>query len=373
MQNISGRRQLTRNRIFRSLYEAKDGLTQQQLSNELDLSLPTIRQNLTNLSELGLIHQAGQLESTGGRRAHVLEVDPAARTSVGISLTEHCFQFVALDLLCNTIATRKREHGPISDVSALGEDMARALERFLDDEGIARESLLGVGIAVPGIVDEGSGRILTAPTLHVHDVDISTLTQRIGYRVHVANDANCAGYTEWLAHPDLDSLTYLMLSNGVGGAIFMDGKPFKGDDGRSGEFGHLCVEPGGRECSCGRHGCLEAYCSSSCLSDDQGMSLDGFFARLDAGDAHAKQAWDDYADHLAIGLNDIHMVLDSDIIIGGSMCQYLGERLDEIRDRTARLDSFAGDGSYVRIAKVVHRAAPFGAAYHYVHRFVETL
>ena len=80
------------------------------------------------------------------------------------------------------------------------------------------------------------------------------------------------------------SMAYLSLENGVGGAVLVNGDLYAGDNRRSGEFGHMCVEPGGLPCKCGKRGCLEAYCSARRISDDINITLKDFFAGVERHD-----------------------------------------------------------------------------------------
>ena len=101
-------------------------------------------------------------------------------------------------------------------------------------------------------------------------------------------------------------MAYLFLENGVGGAAFLGGTPYEGLNGRSGEFGHMCIEPDGLKCRCGKRGCLEAYCSTSRISNDLGITLDTFFEELENKNAEYEKLWEDVLRHLAVGINNIH-------------------------------------------------------------------
>ena len=101
--------------------------------------------------------------------------------------------------------------------------------------------------------------MVTAPTLNLRDQSIRPLICSIPYPVSVCNDATSGGYAEWYVQQDSDCMAYISLEGGVGGAILMNGIPYTGLNGRSGEFGHICVQPEGLSCKCGLRGCLEAY------------------------------------------------------------------------------------------------------------------
>lgn len=153
------------------------------------------------------------------------------------------------------------------------------------------------------------------------------------------------------------------------GNVVANGVNLAGTHGRSAEFGHLCVEPDGRPCSCGKRGCLETYCSAQVLSSAGSGSVDGFFSRLEAGDERARQIWGSYAAHLARAIHDICMVLDGDIVLGGTVASHLEAHLDDLRERVGELDPFDPGASYLKVSRHPLDAVPLGAALTLVARF----
>ncbi len=107
---------------------------------------------------------------------------------------------------------------------------------------------------------------------------------------------------------------------------------------KSGEFGHMCIHPGGLKCNCGRRGCLEAYCSTSRISDDFGITLKQFFLGLDEGNQEYSQSWDTYLDDLAIGIGNINSALDCGVALGGKLSQFLAGRLAALDQRLRETD-----------------------------------
>ena len=88
-------------------------------------------------------------------------------------------------------------------------------------------------------------------------------------------------------------MAYVSLESGIGGSVLIGGSPYHGTNQRSCEFGHMCVVPGGLPCSCGKHGCLEAYCSSDRVSKGLGVSLTDFFDALEHNDPEYSLIWSD--------------------------------------------------------------------------------
>lgn len=97
----------------------------------------------------------------------------------------------------------------------------------------------------------------------------------------------------------------------------------------------MCVEPGGLPCKCGKRGCLEAYCSPSRVSDDLGISLKEFFDGLERHVPEYETLWYDLLRHLAIGVNNIRMALDCDVVLGGFLTEFLPPYMPLLKEYVA--------------------------------------
>lgn len=366
------RRRLTRNQIYQYIYKAP-GCSKQEIADSLNFSMPTVHQNLNELTQAGLVRIDGVGESTGGRRPLQLTINENAHFSVGISVTDDHFRIIAANLRLDEIAYQKYPHPHCNNMKEMGNFLAADLENFLNRFGLNREKLLGVGIALPAIFNTDKTCVITAPTLNLRDQSIRPLICSIPYPVSVCNDATSGGYAEWYVQQDSDCMAYISLEGGVGGAILMNGVPYTGLNGRSGEFGHICVQPEGLSCKCGLRGCLEAYCSSDRISTDLGISVEQFFAGLEAGNLAYQTLWKDYLHHLASALATIRMVLDCRIVLGGYVAQYLTPFLKELRGLTASRDPFDEEAEYISLCHYLKHAVPLGAALHFINLFVEEL
>ena len=360
--------------IYRHLYHARGFCSRQSLARDLGLSLPTVYQNLSRLMEAGLVQDSGEQQSTGGRKASGLSIVPDARLAVGISVTERRLRLAAVDLLLHERAYRELSIPSVSSFSGLGGLLGQALEGFLDDSRIDRTRLLGVGIALPAVLSPDSRRITAAPTLHLEDTSLEGLTDHVAYPAFVENDAACGGYAEWFVRGTRQNMAYLSLENGVGGAILFGSGPYQGNNRRSGEFGHLCVEPGGLRCACGRQGCLEAYCSPRRVRAALGVSLEEFFSVLERhGPGYEEYAalWDNMLRHLAIAITNIRMALDCDVVLGGLLSEYLAPYLSRLREYVAGTDPFSGNADYLYLSALRRHTVPLGVALHFVADFLE--
>lgn len=373
----------TRQAVFRCLYHAEESVTKQEISQRTNLSLPTVYQAFNALDADGLILPGEERGSTGGRRARTYAIASRSAAAIGASVTGDRLRLVACDLFGHTVAlhgARDREvpTDGAHSFAELCELVAGAARSFADDLEATGVRALGTGIAVPSAIDPTTGALANMTVIGLAG-DTGTAAQlesgveaKTGHRALVMNDAACGGFSEQFGVRDTESLVYLSLERGVGGSVIVAGKSLDGVHGASAEFGHLCLEPGGRRCACGNCGCLEAYCSSARLSDDLNCSLGQFFGLLEAGDAEALQAWDDFADHLARGIQLVHMSFDLEIVLGGLLSQYLPAHLEDLMARIEKLGDYGDPHGYLRLTRHPHHAVPLGAAQRVVADFVET-
>lgn len=201
-------------------------------------------------------------------------------------------------------------------------------------EGQREGELSGIGIGVPGPVDQRTGRVYECVNLGWDEVDLAKdLTTLTGISVKVMNDASVAAYGEFVAGAlqGVDEGLMLTLGTGVGGGAIVHGKLFEGRHGLGMEVGHLKIGEGNYRCSCGRTGCFETYTSATALVREAHARLaeSGPTSWLDArksfnakvifdgaqsGDAFCEDLINRWIHYLAIGVLDLRMIFDPEVI-----------------------------------------------------------
>lgn len=365
-------RKQNRNQVFRAVYEAQTPLTKQDISQKLNMSLPTVTQNLKELFDEEVLLYAGTEESTGGRKARLITLNTDIYFAVGIELSPKHIRFIAINLRAEELAYKRVEF-PFRNTLEYRQFYAQQLEEFLDENNLDRSRLLGVGITLPGIINEQQGIVEIAPVLQVRHMKLSLLTEVIPYPVYVQNDASAGGVAEWWQYEGLNAMAYLFIGKGVGGALMIDGKPYEGNTLRSAEFGHMCIEINGKLCDCGKRGCLEAYCSSSCISDDLGLTIEEFFQRLQMGEPLVRKIWEEYVERLVTAIHNIHMVLDCPIVLGGVLVPFLEDYLPMMREVLKRKAFFPEEEQCLLLGKCRGKANCIGVALHFIYDFLEQI
>ncbi len=362
-----------RSRIYRFLYDSKEFCSKQVLAASCGVSMPTLYQNLNDLVEEGLVRYTGEAQFTGGRRAQGLDIVPDARVAVGVSVTEHNLRLVAADLRLRELGYRTLPFELLSQLPYDAAAFARIVETFLDEFSIDRKKLLGVGVTIPGLLTADHRQLLTAPSLGLRDLPLDELIRSLPYPVRVENDGSASGHAEYFVRGRSGSMAYLSLENGVGGAVLIDGSLCAGDNARSGEFGHICVEPGGLPCSCGKNGCLEAYCSARRIEERFGVPLEEFFRGVEEHRPEYEALLYDVLRHLAVAVHNIRMMFDCDVVLGGFLSEYLQPYLGVLRDYVCALDAFSDNADYVQLSRLRRHITPLGAALYFLRGFLASV
>ncbi|MHA7208621.1 ROK family transcriptional regulator [Arthrobacter sp. MDT1-65] len=253
----------------------------------------------------------------------------------------------------------------LDDAVALTRDTVQDLQPTL--AGLDR--ILGVGIALPGLVNAGTGRVLVAPHLGWRDADLTgPFTRALGLPVVAANDASLGSLAESIfgAALGVSDAVYLNGSaSGIGGGIVTGGAQLVGSRGYGGELGHTLVSPGGAACHCGRSGCLDAEVRLERLLGAAGEAGGGIEAleRVlsdDPGAAVRAEA-ERQLELLAVALVDFTNIFDPRLIVlGGFLGALVGFRGDLLSE-TVNSASLAG-GVEVRRAALGPELLLIGAA-----------
>ena len=184
-------------------------------------------------------------------------------TGIKVGLCDEALNIIDKDS-CPTLANRPGEE--------IVRDMANLAKTVIERNNLTLANIEYVGIATPGTVILKTGYVEYANNLPFKNFPMADLFKKYlpVEKVFLANDANAAALGEALAGAGRGTKNSIMvtLGTGVGGGIILDGKIFSGGlNDAAGELGHMVIQAGGRQCSCGRRGCWEAYSSASALTD----------------------------------------------------------------------------------------------------------
>jgi predicted NBD/HSP70 family sugar kinase len=343
------------------------------LANDLKLSMPTILQNVKELTERGMVQEIGNYQSTGGRKAKALSLVANNCFAIGVDITANHLGLVGVNAMGQIVADLRLSKR-YEDTFQYYQDVAEIVEDFIRQNSKkieSRDKIIGIGVSIPGIIDKTNNILIKSHALQVSNISLQKMSQFLPYHVKFDNDANCAAYTEL---SDRNSnVIYLSLNNTVGGAISYNGKLYEGDNFKSGEFGHIIIVPGGKRCYCGKLGCLDCYCSALALSSNTGGNLEKYFELLGQGDPHIRKTWDEYLKYLALAVSNLRMAFDCDIIIGGYVGGYLKNYRMELNRLVMQMNNFDFDTSYLRCGKYHMEASACGIAIRLIQDYYDAI
>ena len=242
----------------------RESTSKVEISKELNLSMPTVLSNVKDLLEKGIIIENGEYESTGGRKAKSIGINPSYRYAMGIVITANHLGMVLVNLKYEIVKSERIRLKFVSDMSYCSQ-VADFAAKFLDhmNDAEQKEKLLGVGISIPGIINQEQKLVIKSHALKLENYSLSFLEQAFSVSVYFANDANAAMMAEDMN--TYQNAIYLSLNQTLGGAFCIRGNLFSGENQKAGEFGHMILVPQGRKCYCGKSGCADAYCAAGAL------------------------------------------------------------------------------------------------------------
>ena len=358
---------ITRSRILN--YVINNQITSKaEVSKNLNLSMPTVLSNINDLIAKGIIIETGEYESTGGRKAKSIGINPSYRYSVGIVITANHVGIVLVNLKYEIVKFR-RVRMKFSPDASYCQDLSVLTSEFLKDTEY-QDRILGIGISIPGIISQKAHLLIKSHALQLENYSLSFLEQAFDLPVYFENDANAAMMAEDMNR--YKNAIYLSLNNTLGGAFCIGGKLFQGENQKAGEFEHMILVPGGRKCYCGKKGCADAYCAASALTDEIN-SLETFMEQLKSGDEAAEEKWSEYLDMLAVLISNLRMAYDMDIILGGEVGGYLAEHMLPLGEKVMEYNGFDHDIRYLRNCSYKREASAVGAAKHFLQDFIKNI
>lgn len=259
-----------------------------QIAKLTDLTIPSVMKITEGLIKLGLVREVGKGESTGGKPPILLEIVEDSYYSIGIDIGET--KIICVLMNADGIVHRKMIHTKFAEGYEIVLKKIKALiEDVLNESKIDKRRFIGIGLAIPGLLDVQIGQVMFSAGIGWYGVDIiSPLSEYFHTYVCMDNATRATAFGEKLygVAKEVDNYMCINLGYGIGGAMVFNGEVYNGYGGTAGEFGHMIAIPGGPLCVCGNRGCLEAVSSSRALVRDAS-------ARLKRGESSVLNNWID--------------------------------------------------------------------------------
>ena len=325
--------------IILNLVREHQPLSRADIARRMNIGRGMITALVDELLAEDSIYEGATVGAPRGRKPMMLYVRTRDRLVLGIDIRFSRTYLMLADFSGTPVVMETFD--TITDPIALIAELATRIKRLIAAHKGAG-TCEGIGMVVPGMTDQRTGRVLFAPQLGWRDVSLrDALSAATGLPVQIENaPIACALAQMWLGKRGTDTPTdfvYVTVSDGVGAGIVMNGEVVRGAAQTAGEFGHVPIDVNGPRCLCGATGCLEAFTSNlATLSRylgqelsatntrrvlaESGLTINDVIARARAGEERARAALQETARCLGLGLAMIINALNpAQIYIGGEI------------------------------------------------------
>ena len=342
--------------VLRTVY-ARHTVTRAQVSAETGLSPATVTTLVGELVEEGVLREAGQVSSQGGRPTATFQANPGRGALLAVDVAETYVRVDLFDISLARLDQQRVELAPgTQSIATIAEHIRECTEALLGRHPGLEGELLGAGISLPGQVDPVRGVDVFAPNWNWRDVPLrETLEQAVPVPIRIDNPlmALATGELWFGAGRRFRQFVSVNLGTGVGAGIIVDGQLLRGRGNSAGEWGHTTLIWNGRACRCGRTGCVEAYVGvegiratlAEIAPEHELLAVShhrDFIERLmraeAAGDAAAQESLLRTGDYLAAGIGNLVNLLNPEhVSVLGWITNYAGTELhDRVRERIAQ-------------------------------------
>lgn len=348
-----------------------------------------ISKTCDRLLAAGLISEAGQGDSTGGRRPTLLSLKPDSGRLIGIHLGTVNIRIVMTDFGGNVIEYIKDESRAKQGPEVAMKHLIDLIDQMFQKTGTPYSALNGIGIGISGVLERSTGNILFWPKLPLWiNVPVKNiLEERYKTLVELDDTSRTQAFAEYQLGGlnSTQHFVYVAVGAGVGAALFLNGQLYSGATGFAGEFGHITVSETGPLCSCGNRGCLEIMVSASALirkarlglteglsntliqlsqGDSKRLSVEMLADAAKKGDRFTLRLLSETATRLGSSLVGLTNLLNPDlIVIGGGVASAIGDLMLPEIERVVidRAMIKSANQVKIRISKLQEKDWAFGA------------
>jgi predicted NBD/HSP70 family sugar kinase len=337
--------QINKYNVLRCLIR-KGPINRAAIAKLADLSIPTVMSIIDDLFEKNVVRSIGKGESSGGKPPEMLEIVPDRFYYIGVDVGSTVIRLVINNAVYEQVACLQKTTGNTLPPKDLVDRICSYIVTIVSQSAIEKRNILGVGIAMPGLIENNTGRVLFSPDFGWEDIPLQAwLQDSLQYPILVENSNRALALNESYLPGEVESsrTTFSVnLGYGIGAGLVMGDQIFTGSGGTSGEIGHITVIRDGPLCACGNRGCLEAVASGIAIAAQAKKEAErnkkskiselcgGDLSKIDAklvfdaagqGDRAALAIIDTAAEYIGIGIAMAVNVLDPDRIVlcGGLM------------------------------------------------------
>jgi predicted NBD/HSP70 family sugar kinase len=325
------------------LIHARVALSRAGLVKLTGLSAGLISAVVRRLIARDLVVESGLEPSKLGRRRVALRLSAGTAYTVGIEIGTFFLRVVINDLAGN-VCHKLETHTMLSDgFSRVMERCFKIIDQAVNDCGVSRDAIAGIGVAHSGVVDSNQGIVLSFPRpgqmAEWRNVALREMVEERFKVPCVLEDSVRMGALaekQFGVAIELSDFVYIRIGMGIGSCIFIGGEPYRGAGGSAGEFGHMTVDENGPLCYCGNNGCLSALASCSAIiegvasairkgvhsqiqeivkNDLDKINVEMILQAAVENDSLALRVLNDAAVHIGVALADVVNLLNPSVVI----------------------------------------------------------
>ena len=371
------------------LIRAEGSISRAHLAETTGTSPFLVSKTCDKLLAAGFVTEAGQGDSTGGRRPTLLSLKPGLGRLIGVHLGTVNVRIAMTDFSGELIDYIKDESRANQGPGIAMEHLTELIDQMLKKNDVSYAQLNGIGVGVSGVVERSTGMTLFWPKLPLWvNVPVKKILEdRYKTIVELEDTSRTQAFAEYRLG-GVDSakhFIYIAVGAGIGAALFLNGALYSGAEGFAGEFGHISVSEAGPLCSCGNRGCLETIVSASALirkarqgltaglsnalmqmsqGDPKRLSVEMLAEAARKGDRFALRLLSETGTYLGRSLVGLINLLNPElIVIGGGVAYAIGELiLPEIERAVRDRAMIQGENQVqIRISKLHERDWALGA------------
>ena len=319
-------------------------ISRTRISEFTDLGLSTVSNIVADLIKKELIYETGEEESSGGRRAILLEFNCNDRFVLGIKIGLDGI-IVGLVNMKSKVLDQYFIPSPVKNSEKIVlEVLIKAIRDLINKNHIKTEKIVGCGIGVSGLVNQKEGILVFSKILGWKKIRFKELLEKeFDFPIFIDKDVNVLTLAEkrFGVGKKINNFICITIGKGVGAGIVINGDIYHGSYGGAGDFGHIIIDKDGPLCYCGKRGCLETFSSDQfiinkikeALSDQQGtiikdlnsITVDTVLKAAQEGDEVSKNIFQEVGENLAIGIVNLISLFDPELIVVGGEGVKAGE------------------------------------------------
>ncbi|TQS75130.1 ROK family transcriptional regulator [Ornithinibacillus gellani] len=367
-----------------NVIQSSSPISRADIASITGLNKGTVSSQVTELIDEHLIYESGPGKSSGGRRPVMLLFNKIAGYSIGIDLGVNYILGLLTDLEGNIC---KENYIKIKDLSfdEIMEKLYEVIDSLIASAPSSPYGIIGIGIGVPGTVDN-NGNILLAPNLKWKNIHLKEiLEEKYHIPIVIENEANGGAHGERKFGIGMDTkhIVYVSIGIGIGVGLNLNGELYKGNNGFSGELGHMTIDINGKDCRCGSKGCWELYASEQALDDyaaqlkltslsEEEISLESLLSLAEKGDEKGIALFEEIGNQVGIGLKNIVNIFNPEqIIVGGRLAAAKKWLIAPIKKQLDQTQLFQQQDLQVDFSSLSTHSAAMGVAAFAVEEFLQ--